>query len=439
MNHYLPALALVVLSCIGLPAACTGASPTADETGTAREQPIEARMASTRNQNEAGQQPGQTRPGNATAASGTSGAAGKPMQTGGPLPAIRLPDNPFASREVARFDEPWAMTFLPDGRLLVTEKPGKLKLLDIASGKVGQISGVPAVDYGGQGGLGDVVLHPQYASNHLVYISYAEAGSGDTRGAAVARATLNLDGSGGGRLSNLQVIWRQVPKVTGRGHYSHRIAFDQAGKLFISSGDRQKFDPAQDMQSNLGKIVRLNDDGSVPADNPFHDQGGVAAQVWTLGNRNVLGLAFDGSGRLWADEMGPLGGDELNLIKRGRNYGWPIVSNGDHYDGTPIPDHDTRPEFEAPKAWWTPVIAPAGMIVYSGAMFPYFRGHAFIAGLKSQALVRVQFDGEDAREAARYDMGQRIREVEQGPDGAIWLLEDGSNARLLKLTPAAPL
>lgn len=438
MSRRLPTLALLALCCLSLPTACTGANPAAVETDTAREQPIETSMASKPDRDGAGPAPQATR-GDKPIATGGAGAADKPMQTGGRLPPIRVPDNPFASREVARFNEPWAMTFLPDGRLLVTEKAGRLKLLDVASGQVGEVTGVPTVAYGGQGGFGDVVLHPQYANNHLLYISYVEAGGNDTRGAVVARAMLSLDGSGGGSLSNLQVIWRQVPKVTGSGHYSHRIAFDQAGKLFISSGERQKFDPAQDMQSNLGKIVRLNDDGSVPTDNPFYDQGGVAAQVWTLGHRNVLGLAFDGSGRLWADEMGPLGGDELNLVKRGRNYGWPIVSNGDNYDGSPIPDHDTRPEFEAPKAWWTPVIAPAGMIIYSGAMFPYFRGHGFIAGLKSQALVRIQFDGEDAREAARYDMGQRIREVEQGPDGAIWLLEDGSNARLLKLTPAAPL
>jgi glucose/arabinose dehydrogenase len=267
-----------------------------------------------------------------------------------------------------------------------------------------------------------------------VYLSYAEPGANDTRGAAVARAVLTLDANGGGSLSGVQVIWRQVPKVTGSGHYSHRLAFDGSGKLWISSGDRQKFDPAQDMQANLGKMLRLGDDGSVPADNPFVGQGGVAAQVWSLGHRNILGVAFDAQGRLWAHEMGPQGGDELNLIERGSNYGWPIVSNGDHYGGADIPDHDTRPEFNAPEAWWTPVIAPAGLIIYSGSMFPYFHGHGFIGGLASQALIRIEFDGVQAREASRYAMGRRIREVEQGPDGAIWLLEDGVDARLLKLT-----
>jgi glucose/arabinose dehydrogenase len=347
---------------------------------------------------------------------------------------------PFAVTAVADFSHPWAMTFLPDGRLLVSEKEGALKVFDIASKKTGDVSGVPAVDYGGQGGFGDVVLHPQFAGNGLVYVSYAEKGDGDTRGAAVARAKLTLDANGGGALSDVKVIWRQVPKVSGRGHYGHRIAFGPDGKLWISSGERQKFDPAQDMKSNLGKVVRLNDDGSVPSDNPFADQGGVAAQVWSLGHRNPLGLAFNAQGQLWEHEMGPKGGDEINRIERGANYGYPIVSNGDHYDGKVIPDHDTRPEFNAPEASWNPVISPAGFLIYSGDLFDDWKGDGFIGGLSSQALVRIEFDGDNAKEAARYDMGARIREVEQGPDGAIWLLEDeddGSQGRLLKLTPAS--
>jgi glucose/arabinose dehydrogenase len=362
-------------------------------------------------------------------------AATEPRVTGGNQPARQVPDVPFASTEVARFDQPWAMTFLPDGRLLVTEKGGKLKLANVASRQVGEITGVPNVAYGGQGGLGDVVLHPQFASNRLVYLSYAEAGSSGTRGAVVARAQLQLAASGnGGSLTNLQVLWRQAPKVSGDGHYSHRIAFDAAGRLWISSGDRQKLEPAQDLQSNLGKILRLNDDGSVPADNPFAAQGGEAAKVWSYGHRNVLGLAFDAQGRLWEHEMGPAGGDELNRVERGSNYGWPRVSNGNHYDGANIPDHAPGDGYNAPEVSWTQTIAPSGFVIYSGDMFPFFRGHGFIGGLASQALIRVEFSGNDAREAQRYPMGQRIREVEQGPDGAIWLLEDGSNARLLKLT-----
>ena len=349
--------------------------------------------------------------------------------------AVKPAQWPFQASEAARFNNPWAMAFLPDGSLLVTEKGGKLQHFDPASGKRAEISGVPKVAYGGQGGFGDIALHPHFADNGLVYYSYAEAGEGDTRGAAVARAKLILAADGSGQLADAEVIWRQTPKVSGNGHYGHRLLFGKDGKLWISSSERQKFDPAQDMGVNLGKIIRLNDDGSVPADNPFAAQGSPADQVWSLGHRNVLGLAFDARGRLWEDEMGPMGGDELNLIQRGGNYGYPLVSNGDHYDGKPIPDHATRPEFVAPKVSWTPVISPSSLLIYSGKLFPQWQGNAFIGGLSSQSLVRVVFEGDSAREAERFDMGQRIRAVQQGPDGALWLLEDGGNARLLKLTP----
>ncbi len=344
---------------------------------------------------------------------------------------------PFVATEFARFDQPWAMTFLPDGRLLVTEKPGSLRLFNPETRAKSEVVGLPAVAYGGQGGLGDVVLHPQYAANGLVYISYAESGTGGF-GGAVIRAQLVLNSSGnGGSLSGAQVVWRQSPKVGGQGHYSHRMAFDSAGKLWITSGDRQQATPAQNMQQNLGKVVRLNDDGSIPADNPFASQGGVAAQVWSLGHRNPLGIAIDGAGRLWTHEMGPEGGDELNLIERGNNYGWPNVSNGSNYGGGDIPDHNPVVDgYNAPEAWWTPVIAPAGFVIYSGNLFPNFRGQGFVGGLASQSLVRIRFNGMRAREYRRYPMGARIREIEQGPDGALWVLDDGSNARLRKLTPA---
>jgi glucose/arabinose dehydrogenase len=346
---------------------------------------------------------------------------------------------PFTVTEVADFEMPWALEFLPDGRLLVSEQRGALKIYE--SGTVADISGVPEVAFGGQGGFGDVVLHPDFAENNLVYLSYAEAGEGGTRGAAVARATLMLEGDGGA-LTDLEVIWRQVPKVDGGGHYSHRIAFHD-GYLWISSGDRQKFDPAQDMQSSMGKVLRLNDDGSVPADNPFADRGGVTAEIWSLGHRNPLGLAFDSAGRLWDVEMGPQGGDELNLVERGANYGYPIVSNGDHYDGRPIPDHPTRPEFNAPAVFWNPVISPSSLLFYSGSEFPQWRDDAFIGGLSSQSIVRIDFEGTNAREAERFAMGMRIRAVEQGPDGAIWVLEDGregrgGQGRMFRLTARGP-
>ena len=344
---------------------------------------------------------------------------------------------PFSMTEVTRFDSPWAMTFLPDGRLLVTEMAGNLRLHDLGTGETGNIEGVPEVVYAGQGGLGDVLLHPQFADNQQIYISYVEAGEGGF-GAAVALARLELNENGGGELEDLQVIWRQTPKMSGNGHFGHRLAFDNGGMLWISSSERQEFEPAQDMTGNLGKIVRLNGDGSVPDDNPFTDQGEVATQVWSLGHRNILGMAFDADGRLWAHEMGPRGGDELNLIEKGANYGYPVVSNGEHYDGRPIPDHATRPEFDAPVVTWTPVISPAGFIIYDGELFPEWQGSGFVGGLSSQSLVRIEFDGESAKEAERFDLQQRVREVEQGPDGAIWLLEDGkrgSNGTLLKLTP----
>ena len=343
-------------------------------------------------------------------------------------------DNPFKVAALAEFDEPWAMAFLPDGRLLVTEKKGRLLVVSTDDGAAVAVNNVPTVDYGGQGGFGDVVLHPDFADNRKIYLSYVESGDDDTRGAIVVCAILDLT-AGSESLSDIDVVWQQHPKVTGRGHYGHRLLFSEDGKLFISSGDRQKFDPAQDMNANLGKILRLNDDGSVPADNPFAERGGIAAQIWSLGHRNPLGIAFDPDGQLWNVEMGPRGGDELNRVLRGANYGYPIVSNGRHYSGKDIPDHDTRPEFEAPKTWWTPVISPGGFMIYSGKLFSDWHGDGFIAGLSGQALVRIEFDGENAREAERFPMGNRIRAVKQGPDGAIWLLEDTAGGRLLKLTP----
>ena len=337
------------------------------------------------------------------------------------------------------------MTFLPDGRMLVTEKSGTLHWAT-QNGDVSEpISGVPEVDFGGQGGLGDVILHPDYASNSTIYLSYAEAGEDDTRGAAVAKATLTLTEEGGS-LADVEVIWRQVPKVTGRGHYSHRLAFSPDGEyLFITSGERQKQTPAQDTSNNLGTVLRLYPDGSVPEDNPMADEGGVTAQIWSYGHRNLLGIAFDADGVLWEHEMGPKGGDEFQKIERGKNYGWPTVSYGDNYSGVPIPPHDPEDgKYRHPDEWWNPVISPAGLIIYQGDQFADWQGDAFIGGLSSKSLVRVTFDcqleGRDICEAERFNMGQRIREVEEGPDGAIWLLADkskqkGLGGELYKLTP----
>jgi len=356
-------------------------------------------------------------------------------------------DLPFDVEPIASFDEPWAMAFLPDGRMLVTEKKGSVFIVTADGNKAGPLRWGPDVDYGGQGGLGDIALHPDFATNNLVYVSYVEPGVGDTRGAAVARVVLTLNERGGGTLSSVEVVWRQYPKMAGRGHYGHRVLFDDDGYLWVSSGDRQKFTPAQDMQSNIGKILRLNDDGSIPDDNPFvdylsenslADDEGVYGEIWSLGHRNPLGMAFDLDGQLWEIEMGPAGGDELNYIVRGGNYGYPLVSNGDHYDSREIPDHDTRPEFDEPAIWWTPVISPGDLMVYRGKLFAGWRGDAFAAGLSSRAIVRIKLDGDTAHEVERYPMGARIRSVVEGPDGALWVLEDDrreSTGRLLKLTP----
>ncbi|WP_323752523.1 PQQ-dependent sugar dehydrogenase [Marinobacter sp.] len=331
------------------------------------------------------------------------------------------------------FDEPWAMTFLPDGHLLVTEKSGALYLVRLKDRARVSIQGVPEVAYGGQGGLGDVILHPDYADNRRVYLSYAEQGAGRQQGAVVARAYLNLEAEPP-TLEDLEVIWQQTPKVSGTGHYSHRLAFGPEGHLFITSGDRQKLKPAQRWDQNLGKVIRINADGSVPLDNPFQDRGELAKTFWSLGHRNLLGMSFDKQGQLWTHEMGPRHGDEFNLTLAGENYGWPIVSWGDHYSGFPIPDHDTRPEFNAPEIYWVPTVAPSGLALYYGSMFPDWQGQAFIGGLRSQSLVRIRIDGQEAEEAERFSMGERIREVELGPEGALWVLEDGAGGRLLRLT-----
>lgn len=387
-----------------------------------------------------------------TASIGNSAGAASEQQSQG---APQSPEGrPFAVAEVMEFSTPWAMDFLPGNggavtnMALVTEKEGNLWLVDVASGERKQVSGVPQVKVAGQGGLGDVVAHPDFATNHRVYLSYVEAGPGRTSGAAIGYGRLVFVGPAvpGGptsaQLTDFKVIWRQQPKVTGDGHFAHRIAFARDGTMFVSSGDRQKMEPAQDLASQLGKILRMTAEGE-PIPGPQIDDSaepsGRDGYVWTYGHRNNLGLAFAPDGRLWATEMGPEGGDEINLIIQGRNYGWPEASYGSHYGGGQIPDEHSSRGFEEPKVWWTPSVSPAGMIVYSGDKFPQWRGDILAGALSGQALIRVDVEGDTARKADQWDMNARIREVAQGPDGDVYLLEDGRSpgqGRLLRLTPA---
>ena len=349
---------------------------------------------------------------------------------------------PFTVKEIAKFSTPWAMAFLPGSGVrltnaaLLTEREGRLWLVDVGSGKRTAVSGVPSVVVAGQGGLGDVMPHPDFAGNRRIYLSYVEGGPNGTSGAALGYGTLDLSNPASPALKDFKVIWRQQPKVTGTGHFSHRIAFGPDGLLYLSSGERQKFDPAQDMSMNLGKVLRLTDEGAPAPGNPWAARGGIAAQFWTIGHRNVLGLSFASDGRLWASEMGPQGGDEVNLILPGKNYGWPRVSNGSHYDGRDIPDHKPGDGFEAPKVWWNPSISPGALMIYTGDKFPQWEGDALVAALSGEAFIRVDINGNQARKADEWPMDARIRAVDQGPDGSVYLLEDGpSGGRLLRLDP----
>ncbi|TXC68276.1 PQQ-dependent sugar dehydrogenase [Sphingorhabdus soli] len=389
----------------------------------------------------------------ATANGGTAKASGDQPSSG----------QPFAIAEQADFDNPWAIVFLPGtSQALVTEKTGHLQLYDTATKTKREVAGIPAVDYGGQGGLLDVALAPDFVSSRRIYLSYAEPGDGGS-GLALARGTLAADGS---KLSDVTVVWRQLPRGKG-GQFGGVIAFAPDGQsLYLTSGERQRFTPAQDPDQALGKIVHLTLDGQPAANNPMAGKVGaqsvtmtdpprntgaattakgrsvamtgtntVPAETWSSGHRNPYGLTFSPDGRLWEIEMGPRGGDELNQIEAGKNYGWPNVSFGDNYDGSPIPRPAANDGYALPALYWVPSVSPAGLLYYSGDMFPAWKGSLLLGALSGESLIRVTIDGGKPQKADRWELGRRIRDVQQGPDGAIWLLEDGDDGKLLKLTP----
>lgn len=373
---------------------------------------------------------------------------------------------PFTATPVATFRSPWAMAFLPaTNSAIVTEKPGHLWLIDLGTRQKRFVAGAPPVAFAGQGGLLDVAAAPGFASNHLVYLTYSQPSANGGSGLALARGRLVQDPAGP-RIEQLQVLWHDPAGGEG-GQFGAIIAFAPDGRsLFLSSGERQRFTPAQDPSQPLGKILHLTLDGKPAPGNPWAGQRGAGtvmvsdppddtqasrhaqahqvrwpgpnltpAETWTLGHRNPYGLAFAPDGHLWETEMGPRGGDELNLIIAGKNYGWPLVSEGKNYDGIPIPPHSSRPDLEAPKLYWVPSVSPTSLLIYSGNMFPQWKGDGLIGSLSGQALIHVRLRGEHARAVEQWDMGHRIRFVAQGPDGAVYLLEDGSDARLLRLTP----
>ena len=331
-------------------------------------------------------------------------------------------------------EHPWGMAFLPDGAVLVTERPGRLRVVGKDGGVSQPVEGVPAVDAVGQGGLLDVALDPDFAANRLVYLSYAEPREGGNA-TAVARGRL-----AGSRLDQLEVIFRQQPALAGRHHFGSRLVFARDGRLFVTLGDRYKEkDRAQTLDSHLGKVIRIERDGRVPADNPFVDRPGALPEIWSYGHRNVQGAALHpGTGDLWTNEHGPKGGDELNLTLPGRNYGWPAITYGVDYSGAIISDETAAPGMEQPVHYWVPSIATSGLAFCTGSRFPRWQGNAFVGGLRSQQLVRLELDGDRVVHEEVLLKGvveQRIRDVKQGPDGYLYLLTDEKDGRLLRIEP----
>ncbi len=331
-------------------------------------------------------------------------------------------------------EHPWSLAFLPDGRMLVTERPGRLRYVTMNGEVSDPIAGLPAIYAKGQGGLLDVALDPEFSANSTIYLSYAEPGDGDQNGTAVARAKLD-----GARLTDLKVIFRQQPKVASTHHFGSRLVFGRDGNLFVTLGERNsERDSAQDPGTHLGKIVRITKDGAVPPDNPFVGRDGALPEIWSLGHRNVQGATLDpATGRLWAVEHGPRGGDEINLPEAGRNYGWPVITYGTEYSGPAIGEGTAKPGLEQPLYYWVPSIATSGMTFYTSDVYPAWKGNLFVGALAAQLVARLEIgaDGK-VKSEQRIPVGERVRDVRQGPDGALYLLTDEDAGRLLRLTPA---
>ncbi len=343
---------------------------------------------------------------------------------------------PLRVETMARgLEYPWGLAFLPDGRLLVTERPGRLRIVGRDGRVSAPLAGVPPVLARGQGGLLDVALDPRFWTNQLVYLSYAEPGEGGTAGTAVARGRL-VDGG----LESVQVIYRQHPKVPGSHHFGSRLVLAPDGTLFITQGDRYaERDGAQDLSVGFGKIVRINPDGSVPDDNPFVGRAGARPEVWSYGHRNIQSAALHPkTGQLWTVEHGARGGDELNRPEAGKNYGWPVITYGVDYSGAKIGEGTARSGMEQPVYYWDPVIAPSGMTFYTGEVFPEWRGSVFVGSLRPGLLVRLTLDGGRVAREERLlgNLRERIRDVRQGPDGFLYLLTDNHEGRVLRVVPA---
>jgi aldose sugar dehydrogenase len=377
---------------------------------------------------------------------------------------------PFTMTRMATFGLPWRIAFLPDGRMLVTEKIGPVWMVSPEGQKIAPIGNTPPVYWQNQNGMLGVYVSPNYATDQSIYLTYVEPGDYGG-GLALARAKLNATANSA-RLENFEVLWRQMPRGRG-GQEGAQIAFSPDGQyLFLTVGERQRFTPAQDPNWPAGKILRLTLDGKPAPGNPGFGTTGAAtialtdppgdteaaktanvvstytfpgpnltpAETWATGVRTPYGLAFSPTGELWEVEHGPRGGDELNLIERGKNYGWPLVSYGQNYNGVPIPHPDTRPDLAKPALYWVPVIAPGNLMFYRGTQtFPQWNGNGFIGGMATMTLNRLVFDGKGgARVADRWNVGLRVRDVEEGPDGSLWMLEDANPGALIHVTPAAP-